>query len=221
MNCTKQQGVLYILFGDNANSIFVKEDWDLLKTLWPAVVLSKPSEKVSLRRLKELLIQIISINFATCTIELEVPDRCLTVARALWEHSPQPMLPQPDENMIQTGVENLKKLNESNITAYNSLLDELLRCISEKCLHWRHRLMAMGFIRDMIHPDHHYPAQVVRYFLQALIHDSVEERKIATKVVAYMLQQQKRKHSKVCNFYRINFVQQILDRTYIDIYILR
>lgn len=131
------------------------------------------------------------------TVEFEIPDRCLKTACALWENSPEPTLPQPNEIEIQKGAQNLKQLIESRLATYSNLLDELLRCILEESLHWRHKLMAMNFIRDLVHPNQIYSAKIVRYFLQALIHDSLEERKIAIKIVVYMLKQQKRKHPKV------------------------
>lgn len=192
-----KQGVLYMLFGPQHNPIITIPDWNMLKSLWPAIIKSKTSEKLSVIRLKENIVNTVSKYFPTITIELEVPDDCLTAARVLWEHVPRPALPQPDESAIREGAQNLKRFSESNVMAYNDLLDELIRCILEESLHWRHRLMAMSFIRDLIHPDHVYSVKIVRYFLQALVHDSLEERKIAIKVMANILGQQKRKHSKV------------------------
>lgn len=180
--------------------LITMQDWNILRSLWPAIVLSKTSEKLSVIVLKGTIVDTISKCFPTTTIELEVPNTCLTAARALWEHFPRPTLPQPNEDEIQEGVRNLKLFSESNLTAYNDLLDELLRCILEEQLHWRHRLMAMSFIRDLVHPNQIYSAKIVRYFLQALVHDSLEERKIAIKIVVFMLKQQKRKHPKVCNY---------------------
>lgn len=186
-----------MLFGPQNDPIITVQYWSILRSLWPAIVLSKPSEKLSVIRLKEDVVDTVSKCFVTPTIELEVPDSCLTAARALWDHFPRPALPQPSEDEIQEGVRNLKQLGEFNLAAYNGLLDELLRCILEESLHWRHRLMAMSFIRDLVHPDQIYPAKIVRYFLQALVHDSLEERKIAIKIVVFMLRQQKREHPKV------------------------
>lgn len=194
---TFRQGALYTLFGPQFDPIITVQHWSILRSLWPAIVLSKPSEKLSVIRLKETIVDSVSKHFITATIELEVPDSCVTAARALWEHFPRPAVPQPSEDEIQEGVRNLKQFSESNLAAYNGLLDELLRCILEESLHWRHRLMAMSFIRDLVQPKQVYSARIVRYFLQALVHDSLEERKIAIKTVVFMLKQQKRKHPKV------------------------
>lgn len=160
-------------------------------------MLSKPSEKLSVIRLKQNIVDTISKYFCLRTLELEISDACLTAARVLWKHFPQPTLSQPGQNEVEESERNLEQLNRSNLTAYNDLLDELLRCILEESLHWRHRLMTMTFIRDLVQPNQTYSAKLVRYFLQALVHDSLEERKIATRIVTFMLKQQKRKHPKV------------------------
>ncbi|KYQ53699.1 Proteasome activator complex subunit 4 [Trachymyrmex zeteki] len=190
------KGVLYILLGPQHAPIITRGHLDMLTSLWPAIVLSKPSEKLSVIRLKQNIVDTISKYFCLNTLELEISDTCLTAAQTLWKHFPQPALPQPDQNEVEEGAWNLKQFNQSNLKAYSDLLDELLRCILEESLHWRHRLMAMTFIRDLVHPDQVYSAKLVRYFLQALIHDSLQERKIATRVVTFMLKQQKRKHLK-------------------------
>lgn len=189
-----------MLLGPQLDPIITKPDWNMLRQLWPAIVLSKTSEKLSVISLREHIAGAINKCFPTVTIKLEIPDRCLTAARALWKNFPQPTLPQPNETEIEEGVWNLKQLNESNSIAYTGLLEDLLNCIIEKPLHWRHRLMAMGFIRDLVQIDETYSARIVRYFLQALIHDSLQERKIAIKIVRFILKQQKRKHPKVWNF---------------------
>ena len=156
------------MLGPQHAPIITQGDLDILTSLWPAIVLSKPSEKLSVIRLKQNIVDTISKYFCLNTLELEISDMCLTAAQALWKHFPQPVLLQPDQNEIEEGAWNLKQLNQSNLKAYSDLLDELLRCILEESLHWRHRLMAMTFIRDLVHPNQVYSAKLVRYFLQLI-----------------------------------------------------
>ncbi|XP_054011040.1 proteasome activator complex subunit 4B-like isoform X2 [Hylaeus anthracinus] len=191
------KGVLYILFGPQQDPIIMKRDWKMLRSLWPAIVLSKTSEKLSVIRLKENLVETVNKHFPTISIKLELPETCLTIAANLWSTYPQPNLPQPSKEEIEKGLEIVRETEESNLTSYNGLVDDLYCALLEKNLHWRHRLMAMSFIRDLVHPDQMYPPKVVRYFLEALIHDSLQERKIAIKVVMFMLKQQKREHLKI------------------------
>ncbi|XP_046617317.1 proteasome activator complex subunit 4-like [Neodiprion virginianus] len=191
------KGVLYILLGPKQAPIITKRNWILLNTLWPALVLSKPSEKLSVIRLKEKLADTVRKLFPTISIEIEIPSRCIEAAKLLWDNYPKPSLLQPTEIEIEKGVESLKNLGKINVEYYNSLLDKLLKAIIEQSLHWRHRLMAISLIRDLVHPDQIYPAKIVRFFLSSLIHESLEERKIAIKAMLFIFKQQKRKHPKV------------------------
>ncbi|XP_076235371.1 proteasome activator complex subunit 4A [Calliopsis andreniformis] len=191
------KGVLYILFGPHEDPIIMKRDWKMLRSLWSAVILSKTSEKLSVIRLKENLLESINKRFPTIAITIEVPETCVTTAVNFWTTYPQPSLPQPTNDEIKKGLQTLLETQESNFTCYNGLINDLLVALLEKNLHWRHRSMAMNFIQNLVHPDQVYCPKVVRYFLEALVHDSLQEREIAIKVVVYMLKQQKRKHPKI------------------------
>lgn len=191
------KGLLYLLLGRRSDPLIIVRDWSFLRTLWPAIILSKPSEKLSVIRLKESLVDTVRRHFPMIGINLEVPDRCVTSASALWNYSPRPDTSQPNDEEIREGLRALEELSKRNTTLYDGLVNDLLRAILEENPHWRHRSMAMKFIKNLVHPDRPYPVKVVRYFLNALVHESLEERKIATKTVVCMLTQQKRKHPKV------------------------
>ncbi|KAL6256285.1 hypothetical protein P5V15_012401 [Pogonomyrmex californicus] len=191
------KGALYMILGSQNITLITVDDFNTVASLLSAIVLSKPSEKLSVIRLKQNITDFMSKCFYLNLLEAEISETCLEAACALWKLAPQPTLPQPNENEIQEGAENLKQLRQSNLATYTHLLDELLRCILEESLHWRHRLMAMVFIRNLVHPNHAYSVKLVRYFLQALIHDSLSERKIAIRIVTFILKQQKRKHPKI------------------------
>lgn len=168
-----------------------------MRDLWTTLVLSKPCEKLSIIRLKEDVVKYICKQFTTIAITSEIPNTCSEIATALWKTSPQPTLPQPTEDEIVEGSKIAQAFNESNLVSYNGLINDLLNALLEKNLHWRHRLMAIDFIRHLVRPEQIYPPKVVRYFVGALIHDSLSERNIALRVVICMLQQQKREHPKV------------------------
>lgn len=57
--------------------------------------------------------------------------------------------------------------------------------------------MAIGFIRDLVHPDIKYNEHVVEFFLKALIDDSIVIRKIALRVMLFILLQNKPKFRKI------------------------
>lgn len=57
--------------------------------------------------------------------------------------------------------------------------------------------MAISFIRYLVHPDVNYNGKVVEFFLKALINDSIMIRKIALKVVLFIVMQNKPKFVKI------------------------
>nr|XP_034177609.1 proteasome activator complex subunit 4-like [Osmia lignaria] len=191
------KGVLHILLISQETPILMKHDWNTLRASWSALVLSKPSEELSIIRLKKDLVTFINNQFSTVAITYEMPNTCLQIAPDLWKTYPRPNLSQPTEDEIIEGLKIMQTFNESNVASYKGLVTDLLSALVETNLHWRHRLMALNFIRHLVHPEQIYPPDVVRYFVGTLIHDSLSERNIAFRVVTCMLQQQKRKHPKI------------------------
>ncbi|XP_003702630.2 proteasome activator complex subunit 4A [Megachile rotundata] len=191
------KGVLHILLDSQENPILMRHDWNTLRSLWSALVLSKPSEELSIIRLKNDLVKFINSQFSTVAITYEMSNVCLTISTDLWKTYPRPNLPQPCEDEITKGLKIIQMFNETNLASYKGLVSDLLNALLEKNLHWRHRLMALDFIRHLVHPEQIYPPEVVRYFVETLIHDSLSERNIAFRVVTCMLQQQKREHPKI------------------------
>jgi len=66
------KGSLYVLLGPKQNPLVTRHDWEMLMNLWPAVVRTNPSEKLSVIRLLENLVESVHKHFPTITINLEV-----------------------------------------------------------------------------------------------------------------------------------------------------
>jgi proteasome activator subunit 4 len=78
------QGTLYVLLGPKQNPLVTRHDWEMLMNLWPAIVRTKPSEKLSVIRLMESVVESVHKHFPTITISLQVSamlstDHLLTV----------------------------------------------------------------------------------------------------------------------------------------------
>lgn len=172
-------------------------DWQVFNKILPAFVLAKPSEKLTVIQQQTQVVQVFMKNYTTINVKLEVPDSCVTKAAKLWKCGAIPTSQPPTEQQIQLGVETLRARGEENLKLYYDTLDKLLHAILEKNLHWRHRQNAMNFIDDLIDRDHPLPTAAVRYFLNALICESIDERKLAWHVVPAILYQLKREHPKV------------------------
>lgn len=190
------KGLLYLLAGPRPKAFIVPRDWEFLKTVWPALIFSKPSEKPSVIRLKNNLTETISRYMPTLPIKLCIADKCVTIAGELWNTYPKPLIIRPDEDEINKGIDELSQCQEKNKNNYDELMDSIVDRIQTNC-HWRQRSMGMRILRDLAHPDRNYPTKVVNYFLNALIHDILQERKIAILTVTCIMQQLKREHPKI------------------------
>ncbi|XP_021936150.1 proteasome activator complex subunit 4B-like isoform X2 [Zootermopsis nevadensis] len=191
------KGTLYVLLGPRQNPLVTRHNWEMLLNLWPAIVCSKPSEKLSVIRLMENIVETVHKHFPTITISLQIPDPCLDAARRLWKSDPAPCFPVVSEEEVAVGSQQLEDRNHYNLDQYQALLSSLIDAMEHENLHWRYHAMALSFLRDLVHPDLAYPARIVRYFLLTLIHDSLELRKIAIRSTVFLLKQQKRSHKKI------------------------
>jgi len=63
---------LYVLLGPKQNPLVTKHNWELVSDLWFVLVTAKPSEKNSVIRLMEKLVESVHKHFPTITINLEV-----------------------------------------------------------------------------------------------------------------------------------------------------
>ena len=70
--CFTFQGSLYVLLGPKENPLVTRHDWEMLMSLWPAIVRTKPSEKLSVIRLMENIVECVHKHFPTITINLQV-----------------------------------------------------------------------------------------------------------------------------------------------------
>ncbi|KAK0164442.1 hypothetical protein PV328_003071 [Microctonus aethiopoides] len=190
------KGVLYLLLGPRHNPLISTRNWSFLRSIWPAIIALKPSEKMSVIQLKNRLAATVNRNLSAMGINLEVPDSVVSTATGLWNSSPKPLVARPTDREISDGAHQLQELSAKNRADYDTLLLDILSAIQTNC-HWRQRLMGLKFIRDLAHLDRPYPPSVVEYCLGALVHESLEERKIATILTICMLRQQKRKYVKI------------------------
>nr|CAD7425108.1 unnamed protein product [Timema monikensis] len=183
------KGSLYVLLGPKQSPVLARHDWSILSKLWPCIVRTQPSEKLSVIRLMEGVMESVHKFFPTITINMKIPETCVVAACKLSS--------QVDETYSSKALQILESQNKRNIECYLSLVNNLLDAIDHGNLHWRYHSMALSFLRDLVHPDVYYPASVVKCFLHTLIHDSLDVRKVAIRCLVFVLKQQKRSHKKV------------------------
>ncbi|KAK9752668.1 Proteasome-substrate-size regulator, mid region [Popillia japonica] len=198
-NHEKFKGCLYILLGPKGTPIVARHNWAFIREIWPTLILSKPSEKQSIVNLMTSLNDVINRYFPTIHITLKLSEKCIERALELANTSNVINLDNFQEQ-INNSAEKMKKNSGDNLTTYNDILDMLLSAAANRNLHWRHQTMSLSLIQYLVHPDVIYNADIVKYFLSALVNDSIAIRKIALKVMLFVMLQNKPKFKKIATY---------------------
>ncbi|KAK4885236.1 hypothetical protein RN001_001507 [Aquatica leii] len=191
----KFKGCLYVLLGSKNGAIVSRHDWGLIKELWPLIIKSKTSEKPSIVNLMSALTDAVN-NFPTISIKFQMPDKCLTAAYELAKNYPNVSL-EGFQETIDAGPQMLETDYQRKVLCYNQTIDSLLNSCLNDNLHWRYYSMTLVFLKNLVHPDIKYNPRVIQFFMNALINDSLEVRKIAMRVFLYILVQNKPKYKKI------------------------
>lgn len=191
------KGVLYILLNKEHIRLLMNHGWEIMRKLWPAIILTRPSEKLSVINLEDTLFNYLMNGLLTKQIELEIPTSCIDAATNLWDLSTMKIENRPTKEEIENGREILERIGKEKLESYNLLQENLIEIIVEKNLHWRRRFEAMQLIVALAHPHGKFSPGVVKYFLQAMIHDVISEREVAIKVIVNSLLQQRLNYVKI------------------------
>ncbi|KAL1501106.1 hypothetical protein ABEB36_006493 [Hypothenemus hampei] len=191
------KGCLYILLGPTRNPIIARRDWKFIQEIWPLLVQSKPSEKPSIVNLIAALTNSVHKFFPTITINLVIPEKPIEAAYALAEAKPYICDLESFQNFIDKGEECLMQKSLEKKKAYEDTVQSLLDNLEKGNLHWRYHIMAISFIRDLVHFDVNYSSEVVKFFLKSLINESLNVRKHALRIVLFITIQNKPKFKKL------------------------
>lgn len=186
------KGILFVIGGTRRGRLIVRNNLEAVRKIWLALLKTNLSEKPSVVRLLDMIVEAIKSEFPTLAIELHVPDICIDVALQLATDKSI-----VTANDIVQGKEILEKRNAQNLQIYHDILDSILEITHNNSLHWRYGLIASNMITNLVHPFVNYPPDIIRYSVHNLINESIEERKIAVQIVRYVLKQQKREHIKL------------------------
>lgn len=185
------KAILYIIGGTRRGRMIVAGNWQTVERLWIALLKTNLSEKPSVVKLMDSLVDTIQGEFPTVIIALDIPDECVRLALQL---ATQPGVVTDAE--IAAGRARLLATNERNLHSYQNLLQSILQITHNNSLHWRYGLIASGMIYNLVHPEVKYPLEVVQYCVHNLIHESIEERRLAIRTMRFILRQQKPEHLK-------------------------
>ena len=194
------KGALYVVLGYKNKPLLAKHSWSTIEALWPAVVDANRSEKPSVVKLLDAVLEAVSKFVDTIDIEQKIDDAVVSRARALWAAGPevlQPALPLPSDSDVAEGANRLTSQNRDRMNVYERLLDKLCDRVESGKLHWRHYNITIGLLTLLIRSDVKLPARVAKIFVANLTHENIKMRKASYHALGCILRQQKRPHPKV------------------------
>ncbi|KAL7303557.1 hypothetical protein TKK_0003717 [Trichogramma kaykai] len=171
------------------------QNWNYLKQLWPALVGSASSERISINALKNKASMAVLTESHSFNVRTEIPDDCVEVARRLWDCGKPPSLPPATRDEVRAGLDRSLRRNDANQADYDELADSLLKDTASK--NWRQRLMAIQFLTRMMQKGARLPDAATLTLVSNCISDSVMERKQCLRTAVFVLWQLKLRHPRL------------------------
>lgn len=186
------KGALYLIGTNRRNRLMLRPDWEIVEKLWMALLRTQLSEKLSIIRLMDSITDGMNNEFQTIATHIEVDSSLAHKGVDLMiDRSELPA------DFLKIGSLQLEEKNAFNHQKYVSFVSSILNYTQENSLHWRYQKLAATMINVLMHPFSKYPPEVTRTFIHNLIHESIDERSMALRIVNTCVKQQKRSHVKI------------------------
>lgn len=194
------KGSLHIILGSGGKrSMATRRNWEVLSELWPAICQAQHFEKPSILRIVDEIITKVVKAQETVAIKNELSKSSLDVANQMMTSGSTPKVPgsplSAEELSRGENVETEK--NDTNLRLYTKLVVELVALIESGKLTWKFSQNAMEFLALLIRDDTPFPTVAVQLFTKHCVSDMLYNRKLCLAAVSAILQQQKRRKTKV------------------------
>lgn len=126
------KGALYLLATNRRNRLILRPDWTVVGKVWLSLLKCQLSEKLSILKIMESIVDGINTEFQTIATEIEVSDSIALMGKDLMANGKD--LP---ENFLQIGQENLQIRNSYNRQRYLEIVEAIIEHVENNKLHWR------------------------------------------------------------------------------------
>ncbi|XP_035449064.2 proteasome activator complex subunit 4B isoform X2 [Spodoptera frugiperda] len=191
----RHKGALFMMLGPRSGPLVAKQDWDVVRTLWPAILNAPLSEKPSMVRLEQAFSDSLHRHFPTVNTRLTLSTTAVDAAAVLITEEERS---DPDFTKIfNESVARETANSDKTEKIYNELIVELMRVVETPNIQWRRLELAMQMLTFCPSIQTPYPGFAVRGMVQALLHDDIAVRRTAQRLVHYVLKQRKHKIIKI------------------------
>ena len=185
------KGALYILIGHKDKSMLTKHDWSTLSKVWPALLLSRHSEKPSVAKLLDQVFKTLHKHSETFALEAQVSEKAVNLALNILTGE------RPSEAEMEAAKTKCLEANAKNIRVYENLVDKLCQELETRKLHWRHYNLGLEMLTILTRCDKVLPARAVKLMVENLTHENLVARKCSIHVLGSIFKQHKRPHPKL------------------------
>jgi len=200
------KGSVHILL-NNRMQYLVTHYWKMMVEAWPKIIEADHSEKPSMVKIIDKLIDSMQTTFDCVGIHRTVTADCEAAAIEILKSSSPIPAPEgkfveflgpalPSEELIKQATEIAEAGNNERKELYHALVSQLAGKVEANNLRWRHVQICVNLLILQIRYDINLPPCAVRVFANLLSHDALAMRKRSIKAIGAILFQQKKKHSK-------------------------
>ncbi|CAH0756348.1 unnamed protein product [Diatraea saccharalis] len=191
----RHKGALYMMLGPRSGPLTAKQDWEVVRTLWPAMLRAPLSEKPSILRLEQAFSESLHRHFPTVNTRLTLHQAAIDAASYFIneKHLADPRFAQQLANATvyeKTNSDRTEKL-------YKELIGELVDIAETPNIQWRRLELAMQMLTFCPSVQTPYPARAVKLIVKSLLHDDIAVRRTAQRLTHYVLKQRKRPFKKI------------------------
>uniref|UniRef100_A0A2A4JML8 Proteasome activator complex subunit 4 C-terminal domain-containing protein n=1 Tax=Heliothis virescens TaxID=7102 RepID=A0A2A4JML8_HELVI len=191
----RHKGVLFMMLGPRTGPLVAKQDWDVVRTLWPAILNAPLSEKPSMVRLEQAFSDSLHRHFPTVNTRLTMSIESVIAAAVLLteEQRTEPHF----KELLNASLAKEQETSDKCEKQYNELIMELIKVVETPNIQWRRLELAIQMLTFCPSLQTPYPGAAVRGMVRALLHDDIAVRRTAQRLVNYVIKQRKHKIVKV------------------------
>ncbi|CAF1048161.1 unnamed protein product [Adineta steineri] len=174
------KGCLYILLGNNSFFLPTQYSWEMKEKLWLSIAQMAPTNKSTIQHLIENITKKIYKTFVMEVIIQNTNEISIQAAALLW-------------HPLETNeMKRREEYNKNDIESYNNLMERLCSFIkNDTSITWRQQKTTISLLCLLLQKNVPIRSSCIQIFVDLLLHDNIQLRKCAEKIIGAICRLQK------------------------------